>query len=96
MKFTPMAVWRTRTWPGPGAGRSTSSYDSTSGPPYTLTILNGNGQTNGVATVTDQNHILYTPNKGYEGSDFLLYQLTHASDDDFVTASDRVASSVLI
>ena len=33
MKFTPMAVWRTRTWPGAGGGSSTSSNLRTSGPP---------------------------------------------------------------
>src|ERR1700710_2904154 len=36
MRFTPMTVCRTRTWPGPGGGRSTSTYSRTSGPPVWL------------------------------------------------------------
>src|SRR6202789_356002 len=33
MKLTPIAVWRTRTWPGAGGGKSTSTNFRTSGPP---------------------------------------------------------------
>src|SRR2546421_823253 len=32
-KLTPIAVWRTRAWPGPGSPTGTSSSCSTSGPP---------------------------------------------------------------
>src|SRR5580693_1489448 len=33
MKLTPVTIWRTRTWPGPGGGSSISSSARTSGPP---------------------------------------------------------------
>src|SRR5712691_8763324 len=39
MKFTPAASICTSTWPGPGAGRSISSYRSASGPPGACTRI---------------------------------------------------------
>src|ERR1700690_865467 len=39
MKLTPMASSRTRAWPGPGFGVSTSTYSSTSGPPICETRI---------------------------------------------------------
>ena len=39
MKLTPIAVWRTRASPGPGAGSGTSSKRSSSGPPGWWTTI---------------------------------------------------------